>query len=117
MRSLVRGAPVLIRPDAEPISRSIESADDGAVTITKIVYQAAPDELLPFPFGLEEEAAAKSLVRTGKLRAVKIGRRLYARRSDVLSLVDTLAEERQPAPSAPPDSYAGLVAQARRAKR
>ena len=103
------------KADDAPTRTTVERADDGAVTITKIVYQAAPDELLPFPFGLEEEAAAKSLVRTGKLRAVKIGRRLYARRSDVLALVDTLAHDKA-ANDTPAESYAALVARSRRTR-
>ncbi len=51
---------------------------------------AAPDELLAFPFGLEAAAAAR-LVKDGTLRAAKIGRKLYAKRSDIVSLVDKLA--------------------------
>jgi hypothetical protein len=54
------------------------------------VTTPAPDELVAFPFGLEA-AAARALVRTGTLRAAKLGRRLYARRSELLSLVDKLA--------------------------
>ena len=101
------------KADDAPLSHTVERSDDGAVTITKIVYQAAPDELLPFPFGLEEDAAAKSLVRTGKLRAVKIGRRLYAKRSDVLALVDKLARV-EPTKDTADTSYAALVARSRR---
>ncbi len=113
-----RTALALVRkPDDAPTHTTIERADDGAVTITRIVYQAAPDELLPFPFGLEEEAAAKSLVRTGKLPAVKIGRRIYARRSDVLALVDKLVSTRaRAANDTPAESYQDLVARSRGAR-
>ena len=52
---------------------------------------AAADALLAFPFGLERAAAA-ALVRDGVLPAAKIGRRFYARRSDVLALVERLAK-------------------------
>lgn len=46
-----------------------------------------PDDLVSFPFGLEE-AAARGLIKRGELRARKIGRRWYAKRSDVLGLID-----------------------------
>lgn len=72
---------------------------------------AAPDELLPFPFGIEARTA-KQLVQSGKLAAAKLGRRLYARRSDVLALVDRLAT---PATAGNVmDDYAALAANARR---
>lgn len=45
------------------------------------------DELVSFPFGLEENAA-RGLIRRGELPARKIGRRWYARRSDLLGLID-----------------------------
>jgi hypothetical protein len=45
------------------------------------------DDLVPFPFGLEKNAA-RGVVKSGELRARKIGRRWYARRSDVLRLID-----------------------------
>ena len=45
------------------------------------------DDLVQFPFGLEA-AAARGLIRRGELRARKLGRRWYARRSDVLALID-----------------------------
>ena len=70
----------------------------------------APDELLAFPFGLEPRAA-RALVRAGTLPAAKIGRRTYARRSDVLALVDKLAKK--PAKAEPTSNYAELVASAR----
>ena len=70
----------------------------------------APDELLAFPFGLEPHAA-RALVRAGTLPAAKIGRRTYARRSDVLALVDKLAKK--PAKAEPTSNYAELVASAR----
>jgi hypothetical protein len=56
------------------------------------------DELVPFPFGFERRAAS-TLVRQGKLASTKIGRRTYARRSDVLALVSDTA---MPAADAPP---------------
>ncbi|MGH7297944.1 MAG: helix-turn-helix domain-containing protein [Polyangiaceae bacterium] len=45
------------------------------------------DDLVSFPFGLEENAA-RGLIKRGELRARKIGRRWYAKRSDVLGLID-----------------------------
>ena len=51
----------------------------------------APDELVAFPFGNFERNAARALMKEGHLKVAKIGRKFYARRSDVLALVDTLA--------------------------
>lgn len=50
------------------------------------VHQDAPDELVAFPFGLDARTA-RALVRSGELPSRKLGRRLYARRSDLLALV------------------------------
>lgn len=72
---------------------------------------AAPDELLAVD-GLDiEQAAIRKLVRNGTLRAARIGRRLYVRRSDLLALIDRLAIEprREPTGSVAAD-YASLVA-------
>jgi hypothetical protein len=45
------------------------------------------DDLVAFPFGLEENAA-RGLIKSGELKARKLGRRWYAKRSDVLGLID-----------------------------
>ena len=78
------------------------------------VTRAAPDELVPFPFGLEANAA-RSLVASGELVARKLGRKLYARRSAILALVDA----RPPKPANDePDPLAALAARTRtRARR
>jgi len=57
---------------------------------------AAPDELVPFPFGNFERNASRALMRDGHLPVAKIGRKFYARRSDVLALVERVgvAKER-----------------------
>jgi hypothetical protein len=75
---------------------------------------AAPscDHLVSFPFKLEANAA-KKLVASGTLKAVKIGRRWYARNSDVLALVDILAKPRAVASATAAQSYADLVQQAK----
>jgi hypothetical protein len=80
--------------DAEhvPPLSAVERSVDGAVIVHTTVFQAAPDELIAFPFGIAEEAVARSVVRTKKLRTVKIGRRLYARRSDILALAETIEQ-------------------------
>lgn len=96
-----------------PLS-SVEHSADGSIIVHTTVYQTAPDELIAYPFNIEAKAA-RYLVRSGKLRAVKIGRRLYARRSDVLALVDTLEPEGKGEPNSD-DSYAALVARARRTR-
>lgn len=49
----------------------------------------APDALVVLPDVLEQ-AACMRLVREGALPACKIGRKWYARRSDVLALVEKL---------------------------
>jgi len=73
----------------------------------------APDELVPFPFGQLERNAARALIRDGHLPVVKLGRKFYARRSDVLALVDRLGAEqarRTPAPrESADDAYLRLT--------
>ena len=77
--------------EPEPASKPLVSVDpNGGVNVTHVHHHAAPDELVPFPFGLEAAAATK-LVKSGVLKAAKIGRKLFARRSDLLALVDRLA--------------------------
>ncbi len=107
--ALARAPLAVVRSEPSTVERSA----DGSVTIHQTLYQAAPDELVRFPFGLEEAAAAKSLVRSGRLRAVRLGRRLYARRSDVLALVDAAASS-APSSHGPADTYEDLVARSRR---
>jgi hypothetical protein len=46
------------------------------------------DLLVAFPFGLEKNAA-RGLIKRGELPARKLGRRWYAKRSDVLGLIDS----------------------------
>jgi hypothetical protein len=100
-------------PDAAPTEQVIERSADGAVTIIRNTYQAAPDELITFPFGLESRAA-KKLVESGKLPAAKIGRHTDARRSDVLALVDRLAKKKPtPTLSEADADYAALTRAAR----
>jgi hypothetical protein len=67
----------------------------------------AHDDLVPFPFGLEQNAARR-LIASGELRARKIGRRWYARRSDVLGLIDNAPPA--PARAAGNDMKADLAA-------
>jgi len=57
------------------------------------------DDLVSFPFGLEENAA-RGLIKSGELPARKIGRRWYAKRSAVLALIDN-------APPVPPARASG----------
>ncbi len=97
----------------------IEQTSDGRVTVHYTIVQAAPDELLPHPFGLEP-ATAMALSRSDKLRTIKLGRRVYCRRSDLLALVDAPAAERPErtaaTPASPEEAYAGMVARARRGR-
>jgi hypothetical protein len=47
----------------------------------------AGDELVPSPFGLEQRSA-RALVKSGRLPVVRIGRRIFTRRSALAALVD-----------------------------
>lgn len=74
-------------------------------------HETPADELLEFPFGLEE-AAARKLIRAGHLLAAKIGRKLYAKRSDLVALVDKLASappKARPTSADPKAAYLALV--------
>ena len=88
--------------------------EDGAINVRSEAPapMAPPDELVPFPFGLEVSAARK-LVRDGTLRAARIGRRFYAKRSDVVGLVDRLAQTRPANDERPQHAYAKAVRRAR----
>jgi hypothetical protein len=57
------------------------------------------DDLVAFPFGLEVNAA-RQLVKSGELRARKLGRRWYCKRTDLLALIDN-------APHVPPAKASG----------
>jgi hypothetical protein len=69
--------------------------DDGAIVlrIERPAPVAAIDELLPLAkWGLPRQAAL-ALVTQGKLTAARVGGRWFARRSDLMSLIDVLARE------------------------
>ena len=85
-------------------------AADGTIVVHVHRHESAPDELVAYPFGLEREAARR-LMRDGHLPAARIGRRVYARRSDVLALVERLAATTPatPAPTEPRAAYLALV--------
>ncbi len=76
------------------ISPMVTREPDGSIVIRlpPPPPPSAPDELLPFPFGNLERNAARALIRDGHLPVAKIGRKFYARRSDVLALVERLGE-------------------------
>lgn len=93
---------------------SASLADDHTIVLRFEPSGCVVDELIGFPFGLEANAARK-LVRDGTLRAARIGRRWYAKRSDVLALVDRLAPTPSLARTA--ESYADVVALAGRRER
>jgi hypothetical protein len=73
------------------------------------------DDLVCFPFGLEDNAA-RTLIKRGELRARKIGRRWYAKRSDVLALIDA-APFVPPAHASGPSLRTDLAAIAERTRR
>jgi hypothetical protein len=106
----------LVRKEDDAPKVTTTHARDGAIVIrVEAARVEAPDELVAFPFGLEASAAS-SLVRRGKLRAAKIGRRLYAKRSDVLALVDALAKEPRTTTTID-DGYAAFVARTKGGSR
>lgn len=76
-----------------PGAPRVTTTHDGAALIIRVEAAApmlAPDGLVVFPFGLEK-SAARALVAKGTLRTAKIGRLRYAKRSDIVALVDKLA--------------------------
>lgn len=78
------------RSDDRTSHRVVASSPSENVILLRIEIaqpSAAPDDVIEFPFGFEKTAARK-LVRKGILKTTKIGRRIYARRSAVLALVD-----------------------------
>ena len=87
--------PVPPPPPDSSVPPTVTRELDGTLVIRLPPAQAptAPDELLPFPFGRLERNAARALIRDGHLPVVKLGRKFYARRSDVLALVDRLGAE------------------------
>ncbi|HLK40593.1 MAG TPA: hypothetical protein VKU41_27765 [Polyangiaceae bacterium] len=76
------------------------SAIVGAIADAVAARLGARDELVPLDaqslaaYGLEHNAVAR-LVAAGKLRAVRIGRRNFTRRSYLLALVDELPQVRR----------------------
>jgi hypothetical protein len=80
------GFTITIRPDTVP-----PPANDAATP-------APADGLEAYPFGLERQAATR-LIQSGELPTRRIGRKVYARRSDLLALVTRAAA---PPPLAPP---------------
>lgn len=92
----------------------VSTTQEGATTIVRIEAPRstlAPDELVAFPFGLEARAA-RALVNDGTLTAAKIGRRLYAKRSEIVALVDKLSAKAVVVakPTTVEDHYATMVA-------
>lgn len=100
---------------------TVSIADDGAIVIRGLrATVAAPDEAIPFPYGLER-AAARQLEREGRIATAKIGRRRYARRSAVLAAIDAIAAEQstqhatvKPKPDDTTGSYLALVGGSKR---
>jgi hypothetical protein len=60
----------------------------------------AGDELVPFPFGLERRAA-RALVHSERLPVVRLGRRIFTRRSALVALVEASPPARSPAVADP----------------
>lgn len=102
----------------------VEQQEDGAIVIRIVPPPSTPDSapLVAFPFGLEAEAARR-VMRDGLLPHAKIGRKAYAKRADVLALVDVLATTPRPKPVKAPraasttDTLAALAVAERKATR
>jgi len=82
---------------------------------TNAAPAVVPDDLIAFPFGLEARTA-HALIRCGRLRAVRLGRRLYSKRSLVLALVDDEDAIAGAQSKAPVDEYEGVVGSVRSAR-
>jgi hypothetical protein len=113
------------QPSAIPTPHaSVAAALRAAADLLEVPPPAGvPDALVASPFGLEAEAA-RTLVRTGRLKTAKIGRKRYAKRSDVLALVDVLADEEAAALASKPvpgssvrEGYLQLVGARKGARR
>src|SRR5262249_54482072 len=89
-------------------------ADDGTVRIeVRAVAFEPPDELIALTDSGLEEKAWKALVRSGELRARRIGRKLYTTRSALVALVrerDVKAAAQKPKASSAAEAYAALLA-------
>jgi hypothetical protein len=101
-----------MRPD-DPRVLAVAAAIVGLVDALAPERGTGPggDELLAYPFGLERRAAG-ALVRQGALTTRKIGRKLYARRSDVVALV-AASPAPATAPTAAPANDAASAARSR----
>ena len=86
------------------------------MTVMSCTSGALPpvDDLVPFPFGLEANAA-RALIKSGELKARKIGRRWYAKRSSVIALIDNAPPP--PARASGADLRADLAAIAERTRK
>jgi excisionase family DNA binding protein len=74
-----------------PVIEATPNADGEIVVRVRVVPPSAPvDELVTLDACGLERRAVEALIREGRLRAVKIGRRVYVRRSAVVALVDEL---------------------------
>ena len=70
------------------------------------------DELVKFPWGLERNAA-RALIASGELRARKIGRCWYARRSDVLALITNAPKPAKASGASIPQDLAAIAERTR----
>ncbi len=108
-------APAMPKDAGATLAPTLTREPDGTLVIRLPPPPApsAPDELVPFPFGNFERNAARSLMREGHLPVAKIGRKFYARRSDVLALVERVgAAQARARPSkgeSADDAYRRLV--------
>ena len=87
---------VLLAPESTTTPGLLAAALRAMADALEVLPLAAvdTDRLVPFPFGLEANAA-REVMKRGLLVTAKIGRKRWAKHSAVLALVDVLhAEER-----------------------
>ena len=118
-----------LHPPTETLTRALgvlfaELLRDPSVTEalrTGFGSMGPADTLVPLAEAEIETKAARGLQRRGLLRIVRIGRRAYLKRSELLRAFDALAEEQQAQPETdtPPTPAAGYAAvvELARAKR
>lgn len=102
-----------LTPSLGATAPTIRRATDGSIVVTlpaTPVVVAAPDGLVHRGNSGIEARAFDALVASGELPSRKLGRRVYARRSDLLKLIDVVRAE----PQAPVDELAAAVAKAAR---
>lgn len=114
------GIPHPVNGNGGGASATVEQRSDGAIILRIELARAdAPEELGTIEryakvFDVEPKGLKRACAAAG-VPMVKVGRQWVARRSDVVGIVAKLGKAAPTAvPNAAPDTYAALVARARR---